>query len=166
MKKLFKVLTILCTSLLFTSCYTWFEEQVKMDTEKPRINLGDLLYQEKPITSLNPPTQLLVSQGSYSNEIKIHWDDVPYANSYRIERAIIAPDYTTGLYTNPEDGDFKVLNKYVYSNTFVDKILSNPSNSNPEYSYRYYYRVCAENIPKGRQYKIPKKKKTLFLDLI
>ncbi len=149
MKKLFKVFTILCTALLFTSCYTWFEEQIKMDTEKQRINLGDFLYQEKPITSLNPPTQLLVSQGSYSNVIKIHWDDVPYANSYRIERAIIAPDYTTGLYTNPEDGDFKVLNKYVYSNTFVDKILSNPSNSNPEYSYRYYYRVCAENIPKG-----------------
>ena len=77
MKKLLKIFTILSVSLVFSGCYTWFEDKVVMDTETQRINLGELLYQEKPITSLNSPTQVLVSQGQYSDVIKIHWDEVP-----------------------------------------------------------------------------------------
>lgn len=114
-----------------------------------RINLGDLLYQEPELTTLSTPTQVLVSQGKYSGLIKIHWDEVPYANSYRIERAVIEPDPTTGGYIVPDEGDFEVLSKYVYSNNFVDTILAAPAEANKEYSNRYYYRVSAENIPKG-----------------
>ena len=120
-----------------------------MDIEKSRINLVDLFYKEEEITSLNAPRQVLVSQGMYSGEIKIHWDEVPYAKSYRIERAIIEMDSSTGTYQEPDEGDFSVLSKYVYSNNYVDVILTTPGYSNKEYSNRYYYRVSAENIPKG-----------------
>ncbi len=140
---------ILGLSFNFTGCYSWFENKIAMDTEKSRINLGDLLYQEPELTSLSTPTQVLVSQGKYSGTIKIHWDEVPYANSYRIERAIIEPDPTTGTYAIPDEGDFEVRSKYVYSNNFVDTILTSPGSANKEYSNRYYYRVSAENIPKG-----------------
>ena len=149
MKKLLKIFAILCISLVFSGCYSWFEDKVVMDTDTQRINLGELLYQEKPITSLDPPTQVLVSQGQYSGVIKIHWDEVAYANSYRIERAMAEYDSSTKTYKQPEEGDFKVLSKYVYSNNYVDTILANPSSSNKEYSNRYYYRISAENIPKG-----------------
>lgn len=149
MKKILNIFTILCVSLIFSGCYSWFEDKVGMDYETPRINLGDLFYKEVEVTSLNPPTQVLVSQGRYSGVIKIHWDEVPYANSYRIERAVVEPDSSTGAYKVPEEGDFKVLSKYVYSNNYIDTILSNPSYTNKEYSTRYYYRISAENIPKG-----------------
>ena len=147
-KSLLPVL-ILGLSLSLTSCYSWFEEKIPMDVTNQRITLGDLLYQEPEITGLSAPTQVLVSQGTYSGTIKIHWDEVPYANSYRIERAIIEPDPTTGAYRIPDEGDFEVKSKYVYSNNFVDTILTAPGSANKEYSNRYYYRVSAENIPKG-----------------
>lgn len=148
-KKSLLPIFILGLSLSFTGCYSWFENKIPMDTEKPRINLGDLLYQEPELTELSAPTQVLVSQGKYSGLIKIHWDEVPYANSYRIERAVIEPDPTTGAYRIPDEGDFEVKSKYVYSNNFVDTILTAPGSANKEYSNRYYYRVSAENIPKG-----------------
>lgn len=148
-KKSMLLVSILGLSLSFTGCYSWFENKISMDTEKPRINLGDLLYQEPELTELSTPTQVLVSQGQYSGSIKIHWDEVPYANSYRIERAIMEPDPTTGAYNIPDEGDFEVRSKYVYSNNFVDTILTSPGSANKEYSNRYYYRVSAENIPKG-----------------
>lgn len=149
MKKLLCVFTVMFTALLFTGCYSWFENKISMDTETGRISLGDFLYQEPELTSLSAPTQVLVSQGLYSGTIKIHWDEVPYANSYRIERAVMEPDPTTGAYNVPDEGNFQVLSKYVYSNNFVDTILAAPSDANKEYSNRYYYRVSAENIPKG-----------------
>lgn len=149
MKKLYVFLTGLLLSICFTSCYSWFENKIAMDTETGRISLGDLLYQEPELTSLSAPTQVLVSQGLYSGTIKIHWDEVPYANSYRIERAVMEPDPTTGAYNIPDEGNFQVLSKYVYSNNFVDTILAAPGEANKEYSNRYYYRVSAENIPKG-----------------
>ena len=61
-----------------------------MDTTTPKINLGELFYKEKEITSLTIPNQLIVSKGVYSGTIKLHWDEVPYATSYRIERAVVA----------------------------------------------------------------------------
>ena len=39
--------------------------------------------------------------------------------------------------------------KYVYKTNYDDIILSNPGTANVEYTYRYYYRICAENIRKG-----------------
>lgn len=140
---------VLAATVLFSSCYTWYEEKIPMDTKTTKINLNDFLYVEKPVTSLDSPSQLIVSQGSYSGTIKLHWNEVPYATSYRLERAVIKPDPTTGAYAVPEEGDFEVLSKYVYSCNYSDIILASPGYSNSEYSNRYYYRVCSENIQKG-----------------
>ena len=149
MKKIILLLCILCSSLLFSGCYSWYESKIDMDTKTPKINLNDLLYKEKEITSLEPPKQIIVSQGRYNNVIKIHWDEVPYATSYRIERAVVVPDAEGNISSIPEEGDFEVICKYVYSNNYTDTILSYPSHSNKEYNYRYYYRISAENIKDG-----------------
>ena len=149
MKKIYSFLIIILVSLLFTSCYSWFENKVDMDIDTPKINLGDLFYKETEITTLAAPTQVIVSKGKYSGTVKIHWDEVPYATSYRLERAVIEPDSSTGEYNVPDEGDFEVVSKYVYSNTYSDIILANPDYTNKEYSNIYYYRISAENIKQG-----------------
>ena len=138
---------LLCSVFIFTGCYTWFENKIDMDTETPQISLTDFLYEAPKITNLDPPEQLIVSQGLYSGIIKLHWTDVPNATSYRIERAVVSAD-SNGVYPIPEEGDFSVLEKYVFHTNYSDHILSDPK-SNSDYSKLYYYRVSAENIVKG-----------------
>ena len=149
LKKIIFSSALAITSLFLTSCYTWYEEKIPMDTKTQKISLNDLLYTEKPISSLEAPVQLIVSQGKYSGVIKLHWNEVSHATSYRLERAVMVPDPLTGVCSVPEEGDFEVLSKYVYSCNYSDIILASPGYSNNEYSNRYYYRVCAENIQKG-----------------
>ena len=148
-KKLAALLVGVILALVFTGCYSWYESKIDMDTKTPKINLGDLLYEEKKITGLDIPKQLIVSQGMYSGTVKLHWDEVPYATSYRIERAVVTPDSETGAIVLPEEGDFEVINKYVYNNNYSDLILSSPDSQNKEYEQRYFYRVSAENIKQG-----------------
>ena len=139
---------LICSALFTTSCYNWYENKIDMDTESLQINLNDFMYETPAITELSSPTQVLASQGLYSGAIKIHWNAVPYARSYRIERAIMQAD-SNGLYATPEDGDFSVIEKFVYSTNYQDTVLSNPLTDSDEYSYKYYYRVSAENIKEG-----------------
>ena len=131
------------------SCYSWYESKIDMDSKTPKISLGDFLYNEPEITSLTVPNQLIVSKGVYSGTIKLHWDEVPYATSYRIERAVVEPDLDGKTYTLPEEGDFEVINKYVYTNNYSDLILASPADSNKEYQNKYFYRISAENIKMG-----------------
>ncbi len=148
-----KKISVLCSLLLFClslgGCYSWYDSKVAMDTKTPKINLGDLFFKEKEITELAVPKQLFVSQGKYSGTIKLHWDEVPYATSYRVERAVVRPDPETGLVALPEEGNFEVINKYVYGNNYSDLILSSPGAQNEQYDCFYYYRVSAENIKQG-----------------
>ena len=143
MKKAFVLLSSLLVSLFFCSCYTWYDEKIPMDTTTPKINLEDLLYKEKEITSLEAPKQLLVSQGMYGNSIKLRWDEVPYASSYRIERAVVEPDSDGLTYKLPEDGDFEVINKFAWTNTYTDLFTK------LDYEKHYFYRISAENLQKG-----------------
>lgn len=146
--RLFLILNSAFLISTLSSCYSWYEKKVPMDTESTQLTLKDFLYEAPQVTSLEAPTQVIASQGLYSGSIKVNWNDVENATSYRIERAVIKPD-STGNYAQPDEADFEVLNKYVYSTTYDDVILSKPKSNNVEYTYRYYYRICAENLGKG-----------------
>ena len=148
MKKIAFLLIILC-GLLNLSCYSWYEDKINMDTKTQKFSLWELMYKEPEITVLDPPKQLIVSKGMYNGSIKLHWDEVPYATSYRIERAVIETDLNGNAVRIPDEGDFEVLKKMVYSNNYTDLILANPKESNLEYQKKYYYRVSAENIKRG-----------------
>lgn len=139
---------ILLSAFTVAGCYSWWEDEFAVDTTKTRVSLGTLLYNSPAITSLEKPSQVLASQGLYSGSIKIHWTQVENAESYRIERAKVQAD-SSGNFTLPEEDDFSVLQKNIYSNNFTDVILSSPSAENAEYSCRYYYRISAENLSKG-----------------
>ncbi len=147
MKKLLTA-ALITSTLLFSSCYNWWEDKPVIDTNTPEITLEGFLYEDVIRTYLVPPSQLIASQGMYSNAVKISWNEVEHASSYRIERAVIIPD-SNGVYAEPEETNFEVIEKYYYKTSYEDIILSNPGNNNDEYSYRYYYRVCAENIKLG-----------------
>lgn len=139
---------ILLSAFTVAGCYSWWEDEFAVDTTKTRVSLGTLLYNSPAITSLEKPSQVLASQGLYSGSIKIHWTQVENAESYRIERAKVQAD-SSGNFTLPEEDDFSVLQKNIYSNNYTDVILSSPSAENAEYSCRYYYRISAENLSKG-----------------
>jgi len=147
--KLAKILytSILWSTLLFTGCYSWWQEKIDINQENSTSSLSDFLYDAPKISELSVPEQLIVSQGMYSGIVKLHWTDVPYASSYRIERAVVVPD-SNGNYITPEDSDFSVLEKYVFNTNFNDHILTDPK-TDSDYSNHYYYRVSAENIAKG-----------------
>ncbi|MCR5437250.1 MAG: hypothetical protein K6E97_09340 [Treponema sp.] len=153
MKRFLRTAAVLIFAVLFSGCYSWFENKISMSEETKNISLEDFLYEPGRITSLNPPEQVLVSQGLYSGSIKISWTEVENARTYRIERAIVKPD-SNGEYAEPDEGDFKVINKYVYTTNYTDTIISNLTDSknvyaNEAYSYKYYYKISAENLIKN-----------------
>ncbi len=143
-----RVATILLFSFLAAGCYSWWEDEYELDPGKTRVSLGDMLYNAATIKSLEAPRQVLASQGLYSGTVKIHWTDVENAESYRVERATVQAD-NSGNFSLPEEDAFKLVQKHVYSNNYSDVILTSPSADNSEYSYRYYYRISAENLSKG-----------------
>lgn len=139
---------ILLASLLFSSCYSWYEERVNMDHSSKQTTLSDFFHEDSEITALEAPKQVLASKGLYSGSVKVNWAQVPHASSYRIERAVVK---SMGNNANviPEESDFVVVEKYYYKTTYEDRILSNPTATNEEYGNKYYYRISAENINKG-----------------
>ena len=166
MKLKHKVLFLIFNySLLISlsSCYTWWESKIPFNSDDEQISLPEFFYREKAATVLETPDQLFVTKGLYSNSIKLRWSEVRNASSYRIERAVSKPD-ANGVYAIPEDSDFKLLSQYNFKTTYEDVILrstddgivdnsGSEDSSNAalakEYSYRYYYRISAENIGRG-----------------
>ena len=70
MKRFLKTSALLISAVLFSGCYTWFETKTPMGGDSKIISLEDLMYEPSRITALNPPEQVLVSQGLYSGSIK------------------------------------------------------------------------------------------------
>lgn len=140
--------TLVALVLLLTSCADWMQGKIPMDSDKMHGSLDEMLIPKEEITELSAPGQLFVTQGTYPGTILISWKSVPGATSYRVERAVIKP----GDEAEPDESDYDVRNAAVYgATTYRDIILSNPTASNEEYSYRYAYRVMAENISEGME---------------
>lgn len=147
MKKSSFFLALTLTSLSLTSCYTWWEKKIEYNAQSnfEKTDLADFFYNPPKITMLDSPKQVIASQGYYSGNVKLYWQPVENATSYRIERAETPKDSTT----LPEDADFSVIEEYVSTNGYTDIILSNPNATSDAYNKKYYYRICAENISKG-----------------
>ncbi len=145
MKKITKLLALSLTSIALTSCYTWWEKPVDLNTKNIRADLAEFFYKAPLITSLDAPVQVIASPGYYNDQVKIRWSEVENATSYRIERA----DMDKSSTTLPEEGDFSVIAEYVYNTTYSDTILSNPTANSEAYNKKYYYRISAENISRG-----------------
>ncbi|MBE6345076.1 MAG: hypothetical protein E7063_05270 [Spirochaetaceae bacterium] len=126
-----------------TGCAELFQEKVPM-SNIPNGTLTGLLYEEAIITELQTPSQLFVSQNMSPSDINITWSSVEGAVSYRLEKAVVSPD-PNGLYIEPDESMFEVLELSVYGTSYVDVILDSADSYSQEYNNRYYYRVSAEN---------------------
>ena len=139
------------TSLLFTSCYQLFQDNIVYSPDPSTVHttLNDLVNSKPEITELAAPRQIFVSQDLYQDRVEISWAQVEGATSYRLERWID----TEG--TGPtDDSEFTIIpaNKYnvfssafVYGPNYTDIILQTPVYNSEEYNWRYYYRVYAQN---------------------
>lgn len=130
---------------VFLSCSDLFENRIAMSANTG--SLVKLVVPEEEIEKLDAPAQIFVSQADFPDRINISWSAVPGATSYRLERAVSTEKDAAGNFIPPDDGEFDVLPlcQRLYNTTHTDIILKDPSYLSEEYSYRYYYRVSAEN---------------------
>lgn len=147
MKRITKFLTaILLSTMTLTSCADLFETKISMLTNGSISNLTSLVVPEVTIDQLDAPAQIFVSQAESPTKINISWSKVDGATSYYLERAISTAKDVNGRFICPDESEFKPMPiKRIYATSYEDTILTNPSYSSEEYSYGYFYRVCAEN---------------------
>ena len=148
MKKNIKPAALVLLSLVAVSCSTWFEAKIPLDRDSEAGSLSQLLTPKKKIEKLDSPRQVFVSKGLFKDEIRVSWSDVPYAASYRLERAV-AKKNIDGSWPSLADLQFSVITKYTIKTSYADTVLPQAGASNEEYDFRYYYRVRAENIGQG-----------------
>jgi fibronectin type 3 domain-containing protein len=146
---------LLILPLLAGACADLFQEKVPVDLGSSRAGSLDRLVnspKEAVITELPPPAQLFVETGGSPTSIRLGWASVEGASSYVVERAKVVPvaDGSGDLtYSTPADEDFSILSPFEYGLSYTDSIINNPKYSSPEYLYRYYYRVRAQNVGAG-----------------
>lgn len=137
-------------AVAFSSCADFFQQKVDMDKSSNTSSLYDLLTPELKIEKLDAPKELFVSQGLYSNKIEISWSAVKYASSYKIERAVVKTKNPDGTWQMPAEGDFELLTSSdTFKTRYTDTIIQEPKYTSPELNFIYYYRVFAQNLPKG-----------------
>lgn len=133
-------------TMLLASCSEMFENRIGIDLKSDYVNLSDLVVPPAEITGLDAPAQIFVSKSDSPDRLNVSWSPVNFAVSYKLERAVIKPNLD-GTYREPTDEDFTsvpLASKW-YQTQFTDVVLTDPTYKNEEYSYRYFYRVCAEN---------------------
>lgn len=147
--KFFTALAI--TSVLFTSCYQLFQENINdsKDYGYTHATLGGLLAQKLDTTQLEAPRQIFVSQDLYSDRIEIAWSQVKGAESYRLERFISKdgnpPDEDSEYEVIPANKSNVFSSAFVYDTKYTDVVLQNPTYSDEEYNWKYYYKVYAQS---------------------
>lgn len=161
-----KVLGILMAACAAISCSSFFETDVSMNSNGNNSSLYDLLTPPEKIEKLDAPSEIFISQGEYSGKIEISWNAVPNATSYKIERAVVTEKKADGTWDMPDDSKFELLSSSnIYNTKYIDTIIQTPKYTSVELNYVYYYRVFAQNLPKGyteseyfpdyREHKVP-----------
>lgn len=158
MKRILSFTFAFSACLLLSSCAELFQGKVAMGTQSDIASLADVVVPQKKIEQLEAPRQVFASSGDSPSAITVSWTPVEGASSYRLERAIVTGPDENGLWTEPDESDYAVISgtstssATLYNRTsYTDTILSQNgmSYTAPQYSWRYYYRVSAENAFKG-----------------
>lgn len=145
-----RFLGICLTAVAFASCSSFFETDVSMNSNGNNSSLYDLLTPPEKIEKLDAPSEIFISQGEYSGKIEISWNAVPNATSYKIERAVVKEKKADGTWDMPKESDFELLtSSNIYNTKYIDTIIQEAKYTSVELNYVYYYRVFAQNLPKG-----------------
>lgn len=145
-----KVIGIWLAACAAVSCSSFFETDVSMNSNGNNSSLYDLLTPPEKFEKLDAPSEIFISQGEYSGKIEISWNAVPNATSYKIERAVIKEKKADGTWDMPKESDFELLtSSNIYNTKYIDTIIQEAKYTSVELNYVYYYRVFAQNLPKG-----------------
>lgn len=145
-----KLLGILMAVCAAVSCSSFFETDVSMNSNSNNSSIYDLLTPPEKIEKLDAPSEIFISQGEYSGKIEISWNAVPNATSYKIERAVVKEKKADGTWDMPKESDFELLtSSNIYNTKYIDTIIQEAKYTSIELNYVYYYRVFAQNLPKG-----------------
>lgn len=145
-----KLLGILMAACAAVSCSSFFETDVSMNSNSNNSSIYDLLTPPEKIEKLDAPSEIFISQGEYSGKIEISWNAVPNATSYKIERAVVKEKKADGTWDMPKESDFELLtSSNIYNTKYIDTIIQEAKYTSVELNYVYYYRVFAQNLPKG-----------------
>jgi hypothetical protein len=132
--------------ILLSSCEEMFQEKIPYSGKNN--SLDNFFRMADEITKLQRPQQFYAASYYSSTEIRLTWTEVKGAAYYMIERAAASfQDWQKPGY-QPDDGDYEVLDRYIYSASFTDVILKTASLDAPEYQNKYFYRVSAFNTAK------------------
>jgi len=140
------VICYLLSVICLASCADIFQERIPSSGKNA--SLDNLFGNEETITKLQRPLQLYVAPYYSSTEIPLTWAPVRGAAYYMVERATISPDKMAEGVIIPEEGDYEVLDRFVYNTYYTDVILKNASLDAPENKNKYFYRVSAFNTAK------------------
>lgn len=141
---------IMVGSLALSSCSSFFESDVSMNSNSNNSSIYDLLTPPEKIERLSAPTEIFISQGLYSGKIEVSWSAVQNANSYKIERAVVKEKKADGTWEMPKESDFELLtSSNIYNTKYTDTIIQEAKYTSLELNYVYYYRVFAQNPAKG-----------------
>ncbi|MDR3146558.1 MAG: hypothetical protein LBU21_09785 [Treponema sp.] len=151
MKRILPLSGALVFLTLLPGCADLFQEKVALNRRTS--DSGSLEELLRPVSTepliLAAPGQLYVADAQSPSVIRLGWNAVEGASSYIVERAVLEP-LSEGVFPpEPVEGDFEVLESFVYANSYTDRILPEPGQNSPEYRNRYYYRVRAENTGNG-----------------
>lgn len=145
-----RFLGLCMAAVAFASCSSFFETDVSMNSNGNNSSLYDLLTPPEKIEKLDAPSEIFISQGEYSGKIEISWNAVPNATSYKIERAVVKEKNADGTWNMPSESDFELLtSSNIYNTKYIDTIIQTPKYTSVELNYVYYYRIFAQNLPKG-----------------
>lgn len=154
---------IIAASLFFLSCTDIYQPKVEMNTstiksDGSQVGIGDFVTARDLVENLNldPPKQLLVSQGIYNNKVELTWTPVKNANSYDVKWVRILRSEFDNKATEKDKRDSIDFEQEVdnvnagmktdlFSNSWTHVILPTPSADATEYNYYYFYQVTAKN---------------------
>ena len=142
----------LFSAALLAGCSDIFQERVPMNFTGNGATLAKFFDATKVLEKLEPPSQVFVSNGEYSDKIIVTWEKVTGARSYSVERAVATEKNPDGSWKVPDEGEFTSLqhSTFIVGTSFTDTIIDGtPANkldyTNEAYQCGYFYRVCAKN---------------------
>jgi len=147
MKKIFPLLFVACY-LLFVSCAEMFQDKVSYSSKNN--SLENFFRSNEEITKLNRPQQFYIAPYYSSTEIRLTWTEVRGAAYYMVERAeATLQEWQKPGYYQPDDGDYEIIDRFVYGTSYTDVILKTAALDAPEYQNKYFYRVSAFNTARN-----------------
>lgn len=161
--------TVAFVSFIFIGCYDWFQESTTVPVSANNYSISQAFAKkvQEVDHDLTPTSQIIVSQGKYSDRIEVTWSAVLNADCYKVDWVRVAKStldtegvkevdkvreaFDSQWSEGETNGEFKKGTDYdsadyIYSTSYVHKLFEDPKYvEGNAFDYKYFYRVTAKN---------------------